>query len=80
MKPQLFIKTKMLKNGTFITCKPPNVVFIRLINVKMPTVVGILTFMCVINVLLSSGEHGNGFVTSEPDFGKNQLQTQRDDK
>ena len=33
-----------------------DVVFIMLINVKMPTIVGILTFMSMINFMLSSVE------------------------
>ena len=32
---------------------PSDVVFIMLINVKMPTIVGILTFMSRINFVLS---------------------------
>ena len=34
-------------------------VFILLINVKMPTIVGILTFMSRINFVLSRVEHEN---------------------
>ena len=32
-------------------------VFIMLINVKMLTIVGILTFICMIHIMLSKGEH-----------------------
>ena len=35
-----------------------------LINVKMPTIVGILTFMSRINFVLSLVEHEKSFVTS----------------
>ena len=49
MKFQLPIKTKMLKN-THISCLKT---FILLINVKMPTIVGILTFISRINFMLS---------------------------
>ena len=43
-----------------------DVVFIMLINVKMPTIVGILTFMSRINYLLRSVELGKSFTTSGP--------------
>ena len=39
-----------------------------LINVKMPTIVGILTFMSRINFVLSLVEHGKSFITSGPDW------------
>ena len=35
-----------------------------LINVKMPTIVGILTFMIVVNFMLSSVEYEKSFITS----------------
>ena len=38
-------------------------VLIMLINVKMPTIVGILTFMSRINFVLSCVEHGKSFIT-----------------
>ena len=44
------------------------VVFILLINVKMPTVVGILTFMSRIKFIFSGIEHEKGFITSRPGF------------
>ena len=53
MKFQLLIKTKILTNkdvSCFICLS--DIVFIMLINVKMPTVVGILTFMSWINFML----------------------------
>ena len=43
-----------------------DIVFIMLINVKMPTVVGILTFMGRINFMLSCVEHGKSYITSGP--------------
>ena len=46
-------KTKMLKNKYFSCFSNSDVVFIMLINVKMPTIVGILTFMSTINFMLS---------------------------
>ena len=42
---------------------PSDVVFILLINVKMPTIVGTLTFMSMINSVLSRVEHEKGFIT-----------------
>ena len=44
------ISTKMLKNNDFLASELSDVVFIMLINVKMPTIVGILTFMSRINL------------------------------
>ena len=49
MKFQLLIKAKILKNKTFFDSKLSDVVFILLINVKMPTIVGIFTFMSMID-------------------------------
>ena len=37
----------------FLAFKLSDVLFIMLINIKMPTVVGILTFMSMINFMLS---------------------------
>ena len=42
--------------------------FILLINVKMPTIVGILTFMSRINFDLSWVEHDKSFITPGPGF------------
>ena len=39
--------------NTFLACKLLDVVLIVLINVKMPTIVGILIFMSRINFVLS---------------------------
>ena len=35
-------------------------------NVKMPTIVSILTFMSRLNLVLSCVEHGKSFITSGP--------------
>ena len=60
--PTVFMstKTEMLKNldiscfKILIRCiYPTNIVFIQLINVKMPTIVGILTLISRINFMLS---------------------------
>ena len=43
--------------------------FFLLINVKMPTIVGILTFMSSKKFMLRQGEHEKSFITSGPDLG-----------
>ena len=40
--------------------------FVLLINVKMPTIVGILTFMSRKNFMLKRVEHEKSFITSGP--------------
>ena len=57
MKFQTFITTKMLKITIFLALNPSGILFILLINVKMPTIVGTLTFMSRINFVLSWFEH-----------------------
>ena len=54
MKFQPLMKTKMLKNIYFLAFKLSNTAFILLINVKMPIIVGILTFMSMMNFILFS--------------------------
>ena len=44
----------------------PRMLFFTLINVKMPTIVGILTFMSKQNFMLSWVEHEKSFITSGP--------------
>ena len=61
MKFQL-TKTKMLKNKDISYFKLSDV-FVMLINVKMPTIVGILTFMGKIHLRLSRFEHEKSFMT-----------------
>ena len=54
MKFQLLMKTKKAERiKYFLAFKLSDVVFIMLINVKMPLIVGILTFMSVVNFMLS---------------------------
>ena len=43
MTSQLLVKTKLLKSKGFLAFKLTDVEFIMLINVKMPTIVDILT-------------------------------------
>ena len=65
MKFQLLSKIKLLEIKAFLAFKLSDIVFIMLINVKMPTIicmpiiigmpiiVDILTFMSIINIKLS---------------------------
>ena len=46
--------------------KMPSCCIILLINVKMPTAVGILTFMSRLNVMLRLNERENNWITSRP--------------
>ena len=46
----------------------PRMLFFPLINVKIPTINGILTFMSRKNFMLSSAEHEKSFITSGPGF------------
>ena len=48
-------KTKLLENEDFLAFNFSDGVIIMLINVKMPTIVGILTFMSMINFMLNKG-------------------------
>ena len=53
-----------LKNKYFSCSKLPGDVFVMIIRVKMPTIVGILTFVSMIDVVLGWVERGKGFITS----------------
>ena len=53
MKFRLLIKDKMVRNEDFVALKLSDAAFILCINVKMPTIVGILTFMHRLNFILS---------------------------
>ena len=59
-------KTQMLKTMPFLALKLLKNAFILLINVKMPTIVGILTFMSRINFKFSGVEHEKSCLTSRP--------------
>ena len=62
---QQLITTKMLKKFLKnLAVKLPDIVFIMLIIVKMPTMVGILKFISIINFMLSLVEHEKSFITS----------------
>ena len=47
----------MPKNKHFFAFKLTDIIFIMLINVKVPTIVGILTLLSMINFMLHLGEH-----------------------
>ena len=66
-KFEQLIKTKIPTNKE-VTCFKSHNVFIMLINVKMPTIVGILTFMSRINFVLSRVEHEKSFITLGPGY------------
>ena len=51
----------MLTNKNLLAFKFSDGVFIMLINVKMPTLVGILTLISMINLILGSVEHEKKF-------------------
>ena len=58
---------KHRKIKKFLALCLSDVVIIMLRNVKMPTIVGILTFMNRINFMLSSVEYGKSFINSGPE-------------
>ena len=67
MKFQLPIKTKIPQKKEDFSCfKTLICCLILLINVKLPTIVGILTFMSRINFMLSSVDYEKCFMTSGP--------------
>ena len=54
------------KFSFFLGSDKPRMLFFLLINVKMPIIVGILTFMRRKNFMLSSVDHVKSFITSGP--------------
>ena len=57
---------KISRNLAFLGSDKPSMLFFLLINVKMPTIVGILTSMSRKNFMLSQVEHEISFITSGP--------------
>ena len=53
MKLKMLINIEIAKMDGIFRLKSPKLVIFSLINVKMPTIVGILTFMSRINFILS---------------------------
>ena len=67
MKIQLLTKTKVVKNTDFfLPSKISDVVFIMLIKLKRPTIVGILIFMSMINPTHSCVEHDKNCISLGP--------------
>ena len=67
MKFITLIKLKCRKINTFFAFKLTDIIFIMLVNVKVPTIVGILTLMSMINFMLHLGEHEKSCIISGPD-------------
>ena len=66
----MLISIKISRNSAFLGSDKPSMLFFPLIKVKMPTTVGILTFMSRKNFMLSSVEHEKSFRTSRPGVTK----------
>ena len=63
---QLLIKLKYRQVKRCLALSRSDVVFTMLINVKMPTIVGILTFMSRKMFVLNRVEFEKSFITSGP--------------
>ena len=63
----------MVKHKDFFLLLKPSDVYILLLNVKMPTIVGILTFMSGINFMLSRVGHENSYISGFTLFGSIKL-------
>ena len=68
MKFYLLISIKIPRKSAILGSDKPRMLFFPLINVKVPTVVGIFTFMSRKNFILSRVEHEQSFITSGPDL------------
>ena len=53
----MLISMKISRNLAFTSSDKPRMLFFPLINVQMPTIVGILTFGSIKNFMLSLVEH-----------------------
>ena len=70
MKFYMLLSIKISRKSTFSGSYKTRMLFFPLINVKMPTIVGILTFMSRKNFMLSSVENEKSFITSGPGLQK----------
>ena len=61
------MRIKISRNSACLDSDKPRMQCFPLINVKMPTIIGILIFMSRKNFMLSLVEHEKGFITSGPD-------------
>ena len=68
MNFSMLISIKYQEIELFSGSDKPLMLFFMFINVKMPTIVGILTFMSRKNFMLSCVEHEIFFITSGPVF------------
>ena len=68
MKFQMLISIKIPRNSAFSGSGKPRMLLFLLRNVKMPTNIGILTFMSGKNFMVTWAEHEKSFITSRPDF------------
>ena len=69
MKFQVLINIKKISRNPFFSgSDKPIMLFSLLVNVKMPTIAGILTFMSRKNLMLSRVEHEFFFIHSGPGF------------
>ena len=70
----MFISIKISRNSgggeKGVGSDKPRMLLFPLINVKMPTIVGILTFMSRKKFTLSLGDHEKSFITSGQDVNK----------
>ena len=57
----MLISIKVSRNSAFLGSDKPRKLLFPLINVKMPTIVGILTFMSRKNFVLNCVEHDKKF-------------------
>ena len=67
-------KENIKKISIFSASEKPRILFFPLINVKMPTIVGILTFINMKNFMLSRVEHEKSFITSGQEHRKHSFQ------
>ena len=64
---------KNIKKFDILGPDKPRMLIFLLINVKMPTIVGILTFMSRNNFILSLVEREKSFITSGPGYAPSAL-------
>ena len=62
----MLISLKISRKSDFLGSDKSRLLLFPLINIKMPTVVGILTFMSRKKFMLSSVEHEKSFIISGP--------------
>ena len=64
----MLVSMKISRNLAFFSdSDKPRMLFFLLINVKMPTIVGILSFLSTKNFMLNRVEHEISFIAWRPD-------------